>query len=907
MKRFSVLPLCCLVLLIGTFPGVSKAQDFEYWPGAEYDDSVPTAKEVLGYRIGDRITSHAELMKYLEALESAVPGQVRILEYARSWEGRKLVYAFVGSPERIGALAAVSEGMKRLADPRVTSRARADSLIASLPVIVNLSYSVHGNEISPSDAALFTAYHLLAARDDPVVDKILEETIVMIDPVQNPDGRDRFVHNFEIAEGLEPNASPLAAEHNEPWPGGRTNHYYFDLNRDWISLNHPETLGRVKALQDYFPPVFVDLHEMGSNTTYYFAPEAIPYNPHLARDQRESLQLFGRNNAKWFDHYGFSYFTREIFDAFYPGYGASWPSYYGSVAMTYEQASARGLVVRRSDESVMQYRDTVRHHFVASIATSDTAAVNREKLLADCYAYRQSAIREGRSEEIKSYVLPRRMNGNTSGVDKLAWLMARHGVEVRQAESDFRAGDETYPAGSYVISLAQPAKRLIRTLLDTHVPMSEDFIEEQERRRSKGMGDQIYDVTAWSFPLMYNVEAVAVGRAVEGDLAPVDPVLIPPGSIEGGRAEVAYLVPWGTQAAGRLLAASLRAGLRVYSTDLPFVQENRRYPSGTLIFKVKDNPDRLHETMAEIAAASGAEVIATDTGWVDEGPNFGSNNVVYMGKPRIALAWDRPTRAYNAGATRFVVERQIGYPVTPVRTRQLAGADLRDFDVLLLPDPGFGATYEGVLGERGTRRIRDWVRSGGTVVGLGSGATGYLAADMTGLLSTKREDKAEGEDASSDDDAGSGRADGRIFETEAEYLRALNPDDAPPPAAQGVLLRAGLDPDHWLAAGRDETVNALVSGSAIFSPLKLDEGNNVAVFLGPDEVLASGFAWEGSTKQLAYKPLLVAQRNGRGLAIGFTADPNFRAYMDGLNILFLNAIFRGPAHAGPAVTQQKGG
>ncbi len=902
MNRFTVLPLFCLVLLAGIMPGASKAQDFEYWSGTVYDDSVPTAKEILGYDIGDRITPHAGLMKYLEALEAAVPDQVHILEYARSWEGRKLVYAFVGSPERIGALAAVSEGMKRLADPRNTSRASADSLIASLPVIVNLSYSVHGNEISPGDAALFTAYHLLAARGDPVVDRILEETIVMIDPVQNPDGRDRFVHNFEIAEGLEPNASPLAAEHNEPWPGGRTNHYYFDLNRDWISLNHPETLGRVKVLQDYYPPVFVDLHEMGSNATYYFAPEAIPYNPHLARDQRESLQLFGRNNANWFDHYGFSYFTREIFDAFYPGYGASWPSYYGSVAMTYEQASARGLVVRRSDASVMHFRDTVRHHFVASIATSETAAINREKLLADFYAYRQSAIEEGRSEEIRAYIVPRKAEGNTSGVDKLAWLMAYHGVEVQQAGSDFRAGGETYPAGSYVISLAQPAKRLIRTLMDTHVPMSEDFIEEQERRRSKGMGDQIYDVTAWSFPLMYNVETVAVGRQVEGDLARVDPVKIPPGSIEGGRAEVAYLVPWGTQAAGRLLAASLRAGLRVYSTDLAFVQGDRRYPSGTLIFKVKDNPDHLHETLARIAVSSGAEVIATDTGWVDEGPNFGSNNVVFMRTPRIALAWDRPTRAYNAGATRFVVERQIGYPVTPIRTRQLATADLRDFDVLLLPDPGFSSTYDDVLGERGTRRIRDWVRAGGTVVGLGSGATAFLAGDMTGLLSTTREDQAT-DDSQEGGDVGTGSASGRIFSTEEEYLQALQADDAAPPSTQGVLLKAGLDPDHWLAAGRDRTVNALVSGSSIFTPLKLDEGSNVAVFLGPDEVLVSGFAWEGSTEQLAYKPLLMEERHGRGLAIGFTADPNFRAYMDGLNILFLNAIFRAPAHAGAAVTE----
>jgi len=903
MNRLTVLPLFCMALLTGMITGVSKAQDFEFWPGTEYDPSIPTMKEILGYHTGERITPHAGLMRYLEALESAAPDRVHILEYARSWEGRRLVYAFVGSPDRMGSLEDVSAGMKRLSDPRQTSRAAADSLIASLPVIVNLSYSVHGNEISPSDAALLTAYHLLAARNDPVVARILEETIVMIDPVQNPDGRDRFVHNYEIAEGLEPNASPLAAEHNEPWPGGRTNHYYFDLNRDWISLTQPETLGRVKALQDYYPPVFVDLHEMGSNATYYFAPEAVPYNPHLARDQRESLQLFGRNNAKWFDHYGFSYFTREVFDAFYPGYGASWPSYYGSVAMTYEQASARGLVVRRSDESVMHFRDSVRHHFVASIATSETAAMNREKLLADFYAYRLSAIQEGRSEGVRAYILPRRGDANTSGVDKLAALMAYHGVEIQQAGSDFRAGGESYPAGSYVISLAQPAKRLIRTLLDTHVPMGDEFIAEQERRRSKGMGDQIYDVTAWSFPLMYNVEAVAVDRAVVGDLSRVEPDMIPPGSIEGGRAEVAYLVPWGTQAAGRLLAASHRAGLRVFSTDLAFVQGDRRFPSGTLIFKVKENPDHLHDTLAGIAASSGAEVIATDTGWVDDGPNFGSNNVVYMRKPRIALAWDRPTRAYNAGATRFVVERQIGYPVTPVRTRQLAFAELRDFDVLLLPDPGFGGTYGDVLGEGGTRRIRDWVRAGGTVVGLGSGATAYLAEEMTGLLSTTREDEADSESEPDNGDSGNGIASGRIFETEDEFLRALQSDDSAPPAAQGVLLKARLDPDHWLAAGRDETVHALVRGSSIFAPLKLDEGSNVAVFLGPEEVLASGFAWEGSTMQLAYKPLLMVQRNGRGMAIGFTADPNFRAYMDGLNILFLNAIFRGPAHAGAAVTE----
>ena len=889
-------------VILGTLPRAQAQEAFDYWPGVAYDPSIPTMNEVLGYHPGERITSHTGLMTYLEALATAAPDRMKIVEYAKSWEGRKLVYAFVGSADYIGRLDTISLQMKQLADPRQTSPADADNLIASLPAIVCLSYGVHGNEISSPDAALLTAYHMLAAQNDDVVNTIRGQAILMIDPTQNPDGRDRFVHNFEISEGLEADASPLAAEHNEPWPGGRTNHYYFDLNRDWLALTQPETIGRIKTLQEYFPPVFVDLHEMGSNASYYFAPEAVPYNPHLAKDQRESLQLFGKNNAKWFDHYGFSYFTREVFDAFYPGYGASWPSYYGSVAMTYEQASARGLLVKRSDETTMHFRDSVWHHFVSSISTSETAAVNRKKLLDDFYAYRQSAIEEGRTESIKAYILPR--VGNTSSIDKLVAVLNYQGVEIMQAKAGFRSGGREYPVGSYVISLAQPTKRLIRTLMDVDVPMEESFVEEQERRRSKRIGDQIYDVTAWSMPLMYNIESVPSSQTVLGDFELVNPVMTPPGKINGGEAEVAYLVPWGTQGAGRLLASALQTGLRVSSSDLAFAQEDRRYPAGTLIFLVKDNPTNLHANLSRIAQFSGAEVFAVNTSWVIEGPNFGSNNVVHMPKPRIAMAWDQPTRSNNAGATRFVIERQIGYPVTPIRTAQMGRADLSGFDVILLPSPGFsGGGYKGVLGDNGVSRLKEWVRNGGTVVAIGGGAVTFLADEGTGLLATARENLVSSDDTKKVDDPENGRVSGRILSTEDDYLKAIAPDENTPPPAQGVLLRAKLDLDHWLSAGIDQQVNALVTGSNVFSLLKLNQGRNVAVYLGPDEILASGFLWEGSVEQMAYKPLLMVQQHGRGMAIGFTADPNYRAYMDGLNILLMNAIFRAPAHAGKQVTK----
>jgi hypothetical protein len=909
------------VMLIAALVSPSAAEEkFEYWPGANYDGRIPTFQQVLGYDPGDRITSHAGLMRYMEALAAAAPNQVKIFEYAKSWEGRKLVYAAIGSEANIKQLDQVRAGMQKLADPRRTGEAEARQLIAQLPAVVWLGYGVHGNEISSPDAALLTAYHLLAARNDRMADEILSKVVVLIDPTQNPDGRDRFVHNFEIAEGPEPDASQLAAEHNEPWPGGRTNHYYFDLNRDWFALTQPETRGRVRALQEWYPLVFADLHEMGSDSTYYFAPDAVPFNPHLAKEQKENQYLFGKNHAKWFDRFGFSYFTREVYDAFYPGYGASWPSYYGSIAMTYEQASVRGLVVRRSDQTSMHFRDSVRHHFVASLSTAETAAQNREKLLADFYGYRKSAIEEGNTGNVKAYILPRR--DDTSAVDKLAAVLDYQGVEVKRAGASFRACGADYPAGSYVISLAQPSKRLIRTLLDANVPMEEGFVKEQERRRKKSLPDEIYDVTAWSLPLQYNVEAVACSEVLRGSFEPVKPQMTPAGKITGNSATVAYLVPWGTTAAGRLLAASLKEGLRILSTDKPFTQQGRTFPAGTLIFKVKENPSNLRETLERLAASTGAEIYTTDTGWVETGVDFGSGNVVYMRRPAIAMAWDTPTASNSAGATRFVLERQFGYPVTIIRSRQLAGADLTRFHVLILPEAGGDGGYAAAFGADGIRRIKDWVAAGGTLIGLGSGAVAFMADTRTGLLSISQENAAraskgasaseppkEGEAARTADaparapQATDGRQAGKLIATEEDFNRAVQPDSDLPDVMPGALLKAKLDADHWMTAGLDRPVHVLVQGRAIFTPIKLDKGVNAAYFVASDQLLSSGYLWEENRKQLAFKPFIVVQTQGRGLVIGFTADPNFRAYMDGLNVLFLNAVFRGAAHARPATAE----
>lgn len=892
----------------------AQKRTVDMWPGAQYDPAVPTIKKVLGYEPGERIAPHAHLMKYFEALAAAQPNRVKLIEYTKSWEGRKLIIAVVGNEANIKRLPEIQAGMKKLADPRKTTDAEAQKLIGNLPALVMLAYNVHGNEISGSDAAMETAYHLLAAKGDKSVDSILANTLIMIDPTQNPDGRDRFVHNFEVAEGLEPIANPLAAEHAEPWPGGRTNHYMFDMNRDWFAMTQPETRGRIKTLLDWYPLVFVDLHEMGGDSTYYFAPEAVPYNPHIVKNQREALFWFGKNNAKYFDQFGFRYFTREVFDAFYPGYGASWPIYYGSIAMTYENASARGLLWEKSDGTTFSFAQSVQKHFVASVATCETAATNRKALLENFWNYRKTAIEEGKTEANKEYVLLRK--GDTTAADKLAEILAAQGIEVRKSKDAFMVEGAQAPAGSYLISAAQPMKRMIRTLLDQDTKMEEDFLKEQERRRKKKQRDEIYDVTGWSLPVQFNVEQVISKAAltVPGDMVVAGKM--PEGKIIGGKASVAYLVPWGTQASAKFLAEAFKANLKVLSAGKAFTQESRKYPNGTLILQVKENADTIHDTVAKIALMSGAEVISANSSWVDEGPNYGSNNTVSLKRPNVAIVWDSPMAAQSTGAAAFVLERQYGYPVTRLRVRSLGQVDLSKFQVLIVAEAQ--GNLAGELG-RGIARIKDWVADGGVIIGLGNG-TGFLSSGPVGLLPLQQELLAkEGGSGGSGPvaEAGGRRTAtgtapppaapagggdggpiaGKIFTKEEDYLKAIQSDREMPDDVAGVLCKAKVDTESWIGAGSQEYVNALVNGRAIYAPVKIDRGINAAVFAGPNDLLQSGYMWEENKKQLAYKPLVVVTREGRGLVVGFTADPNYRGYIDGMNLLFLNAVLRGPGVA----------
>ena len=877
-----MLPFAFLALLAAGSPELS--------PGTVYDPAIPTIKKVLGYDHGEEVSTGEGFVTYFKALEAASGGRAKVFEYARTYEGRPLVVMFVGTAERIAALDALKADMRKLADPRAVPASELSVIVDRSPVITWLIHGVHGNEISSGDAAMAEAYHLLAAKNDPGVATIMRESVVMIDPMQNPDGRARF--NFQNLQGRAalPDSEPLSAEHDEPWPGGRSNHYLFDLNRDWLAITQPETAGRVRLFLDFFPQITVDLHEQGGDAAYYFPPAAAPKNPFRTQTQTDWLDKIGRANAAKFDERGFAYFIREIFDSFYPGYGASWPMAQGSIAHTFEQASSRGLIFRRTDGNDLTFKDGVVHHFTSAIRTALTAAENRKALLNDFVAFRKSAVDEGGARE---YVLI--PGPDPSRARRLASLLAAQGVEVFRADDaagtpalakpgPTRAAAGAYPAGSYIIPIGQPTSRLIRNLLDPEVPMDPEFLKKQEERRARLLPDQFYDITTWNLPALFDVDCVLSEGKLSGKRSRFDAEKMEAPEVKP--ATVAYLIPWGS-AAATAMAEAARLGVLVRSADDPFSLAGRRYGIGTAVIRVAENPTTLRATLQTLASKWGVEMVAANSGFVDEGGiSLGSNQVLAMKAPRVLLMWDAPTSSLSAGWARYVLERRFNQPVTAMRVSTMRRADLRKYDVIVMPQ----GNYEGVLGDADVARLKDFVRAGGTLVTIGE-ASRWASRDKVGLLSTDTELKDGRSDESTDTKKPDAAGDKKGF----DYNRAITPDRPRPDAIAGAILRGTLDTEHWLTAGLDADFQVMVDGQRVFTPIKLDKGVNVGVYATADKLAVSGIVWKENKDSYAQKAFLIDEPLGAGHVIAFAEEPNFRAYSQASELLFMNAVLLGPA------------
>lgn len=841
---------------------------FAVLPDATLDASVPTISSVTGAGWGEAITSPDDVVSYARALAAAAPQRVSVVEYARSLEGRPLVLLVVTSEPNHAHLEEIRRRLVALGDPRQQTAAAVETGLEELPAVVWIACSVHGDEASGGDAGLALAYYLGAARTAEVR-ALLDRTVVVIDPMQNPDGRARFVASTRQARGIDPDPDPASAEHVQPWPGGRYSHDLFDLNRDWFAMTHPETAGRVRWMRRWPPVAAADLHEMGSEQGYFFSPPARPLNPLLSEDQVQLWDLIGRGNASAFDARGWRYWTRELFDAFYPGYGESWPLYSGAVGMTFEQASSRGLVMRLDNGTLLRYRATVQHHLVSSFATVRTVAENRRRFVEAWVGYRRAVVDEGRSGDVRGWMLRR---GGLA--HRLATLLVRHGIEVYETDAGF------------VVPKGQPEGRLAEVLLERSIPIPHDFVVEQERRYEKRLPDQFYDATAWSLPLLWSVPVEPLrrlperrgGAALTADDTPIGAVV--------GDGRVAFLLPWDGTAVP-VLARLLRDGIRVEAAGKPFTLAGKRYGTGTLVVPRAGNVEGLRERLETIATDTGATFVGADTGYVEEGIDLGSTQVRTVRPPRIVLLWAEPTSPTGVGGLRYALERWAGYPVTVVRTATLSRLDLEDVDVLVVPDARRG--YRDAFGKDQVARISAWVRDGGVLIGVGSGAA-WLAGEDVALLSSRllhRGESGEQPAAAKDGDAAA---------DDAARRRSIVPENERPPQVPGAILRVNLDPDSWLAAGfPDGSVDALVSSSRVFAPVTLDRGVNVGVYADRDDLVQSGFVFPASLELLPGAAFLMEESHGDGKVVAFAEDPAARGYTMSTMMLLANAVFFGTA------------
>jgi len=808
----------CLVIAAGA----ALAQDEpDLFPGGRYDTGIPTPYEITSHRFGELHTFYWEMENFLDAVAEA-SDRVIVRSYGKTYQGRKLYTVIISSPENLRRLEEIRAANLKLTDPRKTSAADAEKTADWMPSIVWLGCNIHGNEVSATESAIRTVYQLAAGTDD-VTQNILRNVVTIIDPCQNPDGRERYVNYQRSITTLKSHPQNDDVEHQNPWPGGRTNHYLFDLNRDFFLKTQTESRQKAVAYHRWMPHVFADLHEMGSNATYFFAPPMDPYNQWVTAFHFKWWDIIAEGNAAAFDRFGWGYYTKESFDAFYPGYGVSYPSINGATGMTYEEASSSGVSIMRNDGTVLTLREASWHHFTASMATLKTVADRRRERVLDFYRYFATALDEAKEEPIKEIIL---LPGHDPHITaKLIGNMLLEKVEIGRAVEPFsnkrataymtgQAARQSFPAGSYVIGLNQPQMRLIRALLAPESPISPQFIEEERERQEKREGSHFYDVTAWSMPLTYGIDAYWTG---EPSAVKTEPVTAAPefsGRVIGGQARQAYLIPYNTLAASKMLIRLTAENYRVRIARKEFTINGTTWHAGTLVVRVNRNPASLHDRIAGLARAFGVDVTAVNTGLSSAGVDLGSNNMAAIRQPKVALVTEPPAASYSYGAMHYLFEREFDLPFTRITADRLDR--LEGYNVVVLP----GGNYGSALSEDRLNGFKSWIRRGGTVVAV-SGATSWLrtAKISQAALLNGQKDPETGE--------------------------TIQPWRTP-----GAIVKVNINPLSFMSYGVPASVAGLVRSSAIYAPFH-DKFREAGLYAPEGETRLSGWIWQETEKYLA--------------------------------------------------------
>ncbi len=828
--------LLCLALLLSFF----------------VNGQVQSPDDFLGYELGSAFTYHHKMVDYFKYV-SEKSNKVQLFEYGTTYERRPLIAAVVSSEENLA-------NIEQIRKNNLISAGLIEGKIEGkhLP-IVWLSYNIHGNEAVSMEAAM-KVLHTLANEAVEGVNDWLKETVVVLDPCENPDGRDRYGNWYNRTQSVMLNPNPDSWEHREPWPGGRYNHYLFDLNRDWAWQTQKESRQRIRIYQHWMPHVHVDLHEMGPNTPYFYAPSAKPFHEVITKWQREFHDQTGENHSKYFDKEGWLFFTKEKYDLFYPSYGDTWPTYNGAIGFTYEQGGSgrAGVGVIIENQDTLTLNDRIAHHYTSSLSTIEVSWKNKDKMLSEFKTY----FSEGLSNpygEYKSFVL--KGDNNTDRLKAVLHLLDRQNIKYGYANGGRATRGFSYlenkevsfalSSEDIVVSAYQPHSRFVKVLFEP---------------KSNYEDSLTYDLTAWAVPYIYELEAYAVKERVA--IANKEVRMSFNANAEDAEATYAYYAEWKDFQAAKFLAEITQKGVKVRFATEPFTAEGKSFGRGTLVITKADNRKKadFHKIVIDAANHLEQTLVKASTGMVTTGKDLGSSTVKFIEQPKIALVNGDGTYATSFGELWHYFEQQLEYPVTVLNTRNFNSADLSKYNTIIL-----GAGNYGMI----SSNLKDFIREGGKVIALEQAIRTFDSDSKTSL--------GEANDIYKD-------ALSRKYKKEGDELLSKYGDaerESLTKSVEGSIYKVYLDETHPLAFGDDNTLHLIKRNSTSYPYLK--SGWNVGTFQEDSHV--SGFVGHQLKEELKNTLAVGVERFGRGKIIYMTDSPIFRGFWHSGKLFFANALF----------------
>ncbi|QOD61721.1 zinc carboxypeptidase [Polaribacter haliotis] len=803
--------------------------------GTLCSQALQSPSEFLGYEIGSRFTRHHRVVDYFQYVSKTL-SNVKMEKYGETNEHRPLYLSYISSQENINNL-------DQIRKDNLSQTGIVSGNATNKKAIVWLSYNVHGNEASSTEASMLTLYELVTNKK-----AWLENTIVIIDPCINPDGRDRYVNWYNQVKSTPFNVDQNAKEHREPWPGGRPNHYLFDLNRDWAWITQVESAQRIKMYNKWMPHIHVDFHEQYINNPYYFAPAAEPFHEIISDWQRDFQTQIGKNHAKYFDKEGWLYFTKESFDLLYPSYGDTYPTYMGAIGMTYEQAGhgMAGLGINTDEGEILTLKDRAIHHMTTGLSTVEISSQNAEKLNIEFKKFFNN-----NDLNYKSYVLK---NDNEDKINRLKTLLDKHEIKYENAKKGSVKGynygnqiNEKFDTSTndLVIHTNQPKGKMVKVLFEP---------------KAKVVDSLTYDITAWSLPYAHGINAIASNSIVNSSVKNSKNLI----NNSINKSAYAYISKWNSIDDATFLADLLKNNIVPRFTQKTFSADGKSYKEGTLIILRNDNRDEEFDSqLIKIADRNMRQLTAVSTGFSQSGVDFGSSSVKPINKQKIAVISGKATSSLSFGEIWHFFETQLKYPITNINSDNFGYTDISKYDVIVMPS-GY---YSSVLNKSTLEKVKKWTRSGGTLIAIGNAINSF--ADKEGFSLKKKKTNIKKD------------SNNLIPFADRERKGVAN-------LITGSVFKSTLDNTHPLAFGYGKEYFSLKLGGTSYEYLK--DGYNVGYF-DENTKNVSGYAGSKAVKNVPKSLFIGEQPMGSGSVIYMVDNPLFRAFWENGKLFVANAVF----------------